>query len=630
MKVEGELPATCSAQPLRLRTEVAFAWPMLLMLAAAMGLRAWIALQPGLGHDEDLALFARWIRGLAQHGLAGFYANEGFCDYPPLMLLLFRGVGAAMSGIAGPAPTEEQFRLAAKALACAGDLAVGMMLLLEGRRLLGARGGVIASSIYLLNPVSLYDSAYWGQMDSIYSALLLGSLMLVGRGRWVGAGALAAASLTAKFQSIAVLPLVALEAVRLGGRAGVQRLLSGGLIASALVAAPFAYHGVLATAFERAYVNVVGQYESKSKNAYNIWYLLGAPEDSDATPPLELVALAANGAAQVEAGDSWLLALTWRRISIIAFALAVATALSIYTLRPGGVSRYGSAALLALCFFLFPTEMHERYAYPAIALLSVWAAASASNERIFWALTIGLTLNLAAVLAPAALAPQIAAVNLAVFAALALAVAGVRLLPAAQTMQAPFEPAASTRVFRTFRRATIAGAIVALVFAGWLVRSWRSRAVERPVGVVYLSGLMPISAEQAWRPMGRDRSVSGGALRIGDTYYLHGLGAHAPARLSFEVPPDAQTFEAVVGIDAASRDNGSARLRVEIDGALAYESPVLRGGTAPVEVRVSTQGARTLELIIDPTDDGRRSDHVDLALARFAIRAEADRRDTAP
>jgi hypothetical protein len=92
----------------------------------------------------------------------------------------------------------------------------------------------------------------------------------------------------------------------------------------------------------------------------------------------------AGGRAAVEAGDSALLRLTWRRISLVLFALAVAVVLSLYALRPGPVARYGAAGLLALCFYLFPTEMHERYAYPAVAFLALWAAAHRVHERLYW------------------------------------------------------------------------------------------------------------------------------------------------------------------------------------------------------------------------------------------------------
>ncbi|RMF74740.1 MAG: DUF2029 domain-containing protein, partial [Planctomycetota bacterium] len=394
--------------------------------AIAIAIRAWIVSQRGLGLVEDLDLFLRWTRGLTERGLSGFYQPGVFCDYPPLMLLLFRGVGAAATAWAGGEVSGHSLTVGIKSLACAGDLLIGALLLIEGRRLLGPRGGLFACAAYLLNPVALYDSAYWGQMDSIYTAGVLAALTLVGRRRCLGAGAAAGAALAAKFQSIAILPLVVFEAFRLAGWRGLRNLLAGAVLALAAVATPFLATGTLREVVDRAYVHVVGQYHEMSKNAFNIWHLLDDPTAPDVAPPLALTRLVAGGRDRVQVEESWLLQLTWRRISLAIFALVVAVVLSIYAWRAGPVARFGAAGLLALCFFLFPTEMHERYAYPAVALLAIWAAARPANERVYWIFTLLLTLNLTAVLPVKPLSPQIAVAMLGVFGVLLMSLGSSR------------------------------------------------------------------------------------------------------------------------------------------------------------------------------------------------------------
>jgi hypothetical protein len=399
------------------------------------------------------------------------------------------------------------------------------------------------------------------------------------------------------------------------------------------IAAPFVATGNLGEALDRAYVRVVGQYHEKSKNAYNIWHLLGDPSAADVTPPAALVRVVAQGRDAVRVSESWLLGLTWRRISLLAFALSVAVVLSLYALRPGPIARHGAAGLLALCFFLFPTEMHERYAYPAIALLAIWAAASSRNERVYWALTILLTLNLAAVLPPAPLAPQIAAANLLVFGLILIGIVWAR---SAADAQAPPQDTEDTRVLPgvvevepvakrrgaplilAFQSATAIALLMTIGLAGWVFA--RHRAAPPPETdpqTVWLSDLNPTSATQGWKSLAADRSVSGGLLRLGDTIYVRGVGTHAPARLTYDVPADCDAFEAVVGVDFAAGAGGSAILHVELDGVRVFTAPTLTGRSAPLPIRIPLHGARVLSLCLDNAGDGSRRDHFDFAEARF-------------
>lgn len=608
---------------------------LLAILAAAILLRWWIAVGAGVGHASDLSLFVRWIRALTEHGLTGFYAAESFCDYPPLMLLVMRGIGAAVQFVTGGLAAED-LRLGMKLASCAADMIIGATLFLEGRRLLGTSGGMLACGLYVLNPVALYDSAYWGQVDAIYTLFVLGSLVLVLRGHAGWAGALAVVALAAKFQSIAVLPLVVFEGFRRSGWSGLARLAAGGAMALVVLSAPFVYTGTLTESLTRAYVNVVGQYPERSKSAYNLWYLVGDPGESDASPPLALVRLAAGERDAVQAGESWWLHLTWRRISLVLFALSVAVVLSLYGCRPGPLSFYAAAGALALCFFMFPTEMHERYAFPAVAMLAIWGASGAGRERVYWVLTLLLSLNLAAVLTAVPLAPQIAVALFAVLAFVGLGIV-VRREAAPAASAASDEPSREARgarpVIRIFQAATLValtGGVAVGALAAVEVRrlgEWprplategaASQPGDRPgATTVNLGALKPRKAQQKYKWPAVDRSVDGGLMRIGDTIYLHGVGAHAPATLHYDIPGGMTVFEAVVGINRCTGGRGSAVVRILLDGTTAYVSPTITGTSPPAKIRVPLGSAKSLRIEVDETADGDKCDHVDLALARF-------------
>lgn len=599
---------------------------LVLVWGLAVAVRAWILLTPGLGFAGDLAYFTSWMRALGANGLAGFYGPETFCDYPPLMILGMRVLGGVVP-VLSHAATDHAYHVAIKTFACLADLAIGMVLYRECRHLLGRTAAAVASALYLLNPVAIYDSAYWGQVDAVYAAFMLGAVVCVRQRRWASAGVASALGVAAKFQTIAVLPLVVFEAYRLGGMRAIARTSAGTLVAVMVVAAPFLATGTFGEVTRRAYVDVIGQYHARSLNAFNVWQLIGDPDASDTSPPRALIAVAANGDVAVDREASWILGWTWRRISLVLFALGVAAVISLYARRPGDVSRYGAAGLLVLCFFLLPTEMHERYLFPAIALLAPWAAAHRVHERLYWALTVASLLNFTAVLSPAPLGPQIAFAMLLAFCAVLVMTTAARTGAHAPEDRRPRatggeDDAITPRrraVIRAFQRTT-AAACAAAVLVAFVVPVIVWALPERlPERSLWLSEMTPERAQQEWGHLRRDRAVSGAPLEIDGTFFLRGLGTHAPATLVYAIPPDARTFAAVIGVDRAGGEGGSVTVTIEVDGEPAYRSPVLTARDDAEVVRIDVAGAERLTIEVDETPDGGRSDHVDLALARFVI-----------
>jgi Gpi18-like mannosyltransferase len=606
-------------------------WSTAAVLAAVLliglTMRAWIVATPGLGLEDDLRIFASWSRNLADNGLARFYATQRFCDYPPLGVLVFYSVGKAANALGGGQASEELLRAALKVPACLADLGIALLIFVEARRLLGRRAGAAAAALYFLNPVTLYDSAYWGQVDAIYTFFALLALVLVSRRHWHWAGAAAAAGLLAKFQTIAVVPLLLFETYRLGGRRAIAGKLVSALAMAAVVTAPFALTNTLTDVLQRGYVNVVGQYKQLSKGAFNTWSFVAPPDTTDAAPPISLARLAAAGQTQIPADSSWLLALTWRRISLLVYALSVAVVLAVYSLRPGPIARYGAAALLGLAFFLFPTEMHERYAFPVLAFLALWAVSSEWKERTFFLVSAMLLLNLAFVLPPGQLAPQIAAVTLLLF---GIVLVGLARRHASTRSRAASPASAETdvkargsqRLIAWFRWATLAAVVILAAGATSLaVMAARAPSPTPAPNTIYLSDLHAESVHQSWHSLALDRAVAGGPLQLGGTVYLRGLGTHAPSRIEYAIPPDATAFCTRAGIDHGTGGPGSAIFIVELDGKPVFKSPIMTWQSEPLDLEIPLRNAKRLVLRTNPTRDGQRADHADWALARFELRA---------
>jgi len=605
------------------------------ILLVGLAMRVWIVSTPGLGLQDDLRIFSHWSRHLANDGLARFYATQQFCDYPPLGVLVFYAVGKSTAAIGGGSASEELLHIILKIPACLADLAMALLLFVEARRLLGSRAGLGAAALYFLNPVAFYNSAYWGQVDAIYTFFALLAVVLMARRHWYLAGAAVAAGLLAKFQTIAFVPLLLFETYRLGGWRAIAGKLVAAVALAAVVTTPFTLTGTLGEVLQRGYVNVIGQYKQLSKGAFNTWTLVAPADTTDAAAPVVLTRIAAAGQTEIPAGSSWLLALTWRRISLLIYALSVAVVLAIYSLRPGPIARYAAAALLGLAFFLFLTEMHERYAFPALAFLALWAVSGQWRERAYFLLSALLLMNLTFVLPPGGLAPQIATASLLVFGLILVVLARPQAvhepsLPPGEPALVPKgigdEPSlpASQPLIVWFRRATLAAVVIAAGGATSIaVLANRAPGAAAATDVVYLSEIEPVRAQQAWRSLALDRAVAGGPLELGGTIYLRGLGTHAPSRIEYAVPPNATSFRALAGIDHGTGGPGSATIHVEVDGKRVFTSGVLKWQDQPVEIDIPVAGAARLVLRADPTADGQRADHVDWALARFELGTSA-------
>lgn len=363
---------------------------VLLLLGLIVRLTIAYLLFPSSGFETDVATFASWALSMAEHGPGGFYLNAGFVDYPPAYLLLLWPIGLLSQASGSEAHTTALALVKLPPMLL--DVAVAWVLF---RLVLGWAGtarasraaGLGAAALYLFNPVTLYDSALWGQTDAAGALVVLLGLAALIRGNAEGAAVMAVLAALVKPQfGVVLIPLVGIVLLRrhllwpgtgpaqppwgpsraaswLRRHQGPERLLTSLLVGLAvfhLLALPF---GLDIPGYLELMTRTAGGYSYLSVNAYNPWALVGSGD----TPPL-----AASG---YWSDDT--LPLVGPLPGVVIGALALLAGF-LWTIARAAVrddrwTLLVAATLLCMAFFVLPTRVHERYIFPAFAILPLLA-----------------------------------------------------------------------------------------------------------------------------------------------------------------------------------------------------------------------------------------------------------------
>ncbi|GAC1557540.1 MAG: hypothetical protein NVS3B17_06300 [Vulcanimicrobiaceae bacterium] len=366
-------------------------WWWLATVAVAALVRA--ALAPGKGFPTDIETFQQWAVALVQVGPIGLYANETghpfpVVDYPPGYLYVLWLVGRLVVAAYHGTPRYDLFfKFAIKVPAMLADFGVAALAYAIAKRVVDRRRAFFAFAGLLLLPPLWLVSAYWGQVDSVASLLLLGTIALVFTRRSALAWTVFGATVLIKPQSLAIAPVVLVWDLRAGGRGkGLPIGIAGALVLAYASALPFttlrAPADVLRWLVQR-YVNGVGKYPNSSSGAFNLYTVAGkffAPDS----------ARVAGVTLQ-----------TWGVVLFAAIALAVA--IKLWTVAGDG-ELAGRRAFVAATFvllaalFIVTTRMHERYFMPAVVLGTIAACFDRRYLAIAVAFYATFTINCAFIL----------------------------------------------------------------------------------------------------------------------------------------------------------------------------------------------------------------------------------------
>jgi Gpi18-like mannosyltransferase len=311
------------------------------------------------GNEFDVGVNQGWARSAVQLGFGPSYSRQVngnmLPNYPPLSMLIFGGVGRVYSMIVPDMRPTPLFTILIKLPAIVADMATALLLAFMIGRWKGRAAGVLGGFIYAVHPAVIYDSAVWGQTDSLFTFAMIAGLAAWSRGWTAMSAFLCACAVLLKAQTVMLLPLFALLFTLRGPKA---LLLSAcaGIGAVTLTLLPYAGH--VSSVFA-VYRGSVGYYPIVSSAAYNLWW-----------------ALLGDSAGTLADTTLFFSLMPYRTLGMLIYAtvtgivLGILTPLLRYEKNPARayILVSSAGAVMAFAFFLFNTEMHERYLFPFLAL----------------------------------------------------------------------------------------------------------------------------------------------------------------------------------------------------------------------------------------------------------------------
>jgi Gpi18-like mannosyltransferase len=365
-----------------------------LVVALAVVIR--LLLAPKLGFYGDLRYFREWAGRLQDTGLRHFYEPGYFVDYPPGYLYILSLLGRITH-----TPSYSLLKLPILfgdlALAWASGVLASRLTPDSVKQRVPVRALVMVAVLF--NPAVLGIGAAWGQVDSIPSALVITTLLLLLTGRRslsrdLGGLCVFAVAIAIKPQSGFLAPVLAYLLIRryvltapAGQRlVGLGRALGISIVSGGLWAVSGLPFGKSPGGLVDFYKQSARTYPVTSANAFNLWGVVGNFRRDSTLPYTDL------------AGTTRVLGLSAQTFGTLIVAIGVLVVLwfTHVALRRGAneiVTIIAASVGVNLVAYTFLTRMHERYMFPVLACLAPLALCR-GFRAVYWTLSGLFVLNL--------------------------------------------------------------------------------------------------------------------------------------------------------------------------------------------------------------------------------------------
>ncbi len=301
------------------------------------------------GFSSDTACFYHWAVRLWENGFSTFYSPEYFCDYPPGYLYILYPLGGLFT-LLDIDTSSGVCLLLLKLPGILCDMVAGIFLYRYAGKHFQHATALLLCAVYLLHPAVFVNSALWGQVDAVYTLLVLFTCILLTDSKPIPAYFLFALGILIKPQTLLFAPLIlcnlAEQAMQRPKKVLLHSLVGGLLSIGMLIlfCLPFGGKNVIAQ-----YTNTLTSYPYAAVNAFNLWGLFGQNWVSE---------------------DTVLGFLTYKQWGLSFLIVITVISVLIFYMRKNQKDRYYlTGAFLVCSVFLFSVRMHERYLFPMMLLL---------------------------------------------------------------------------------------------------------------------------------------------------------------------------------------------------------------------------------------------------------------------
>lgn len=318
---------------------------------------------------SDMGLFINWTECLYELGPQKLYINSS-CDYPPGYMYVLWALSYVIEWLKSIGADYSLTVLTLKFPAMITDIATSLLIYKIAKKKQTQKKAVFLMSIYLFNPAVILNSSVWGQVDSILAFMVLLTIYLVYKKKMCWSYLTFCLGFLMKPQIIFIAPIVFLGIISnvFIRNFSVKKLLKnlacglGSVLISLILCLPFDLFNVIVQ-----YKDTMTSFPYATFNAYNFWAMLGLNEKSQET--------------------EWLFGAPvymWGYFFVVVICLLI---LYIWFFvykrkKEWNNSYFYLAALLIVGVFAFLVRMHERYMFPAMALMLAFCAIDYSVRNI--------------------------------------------------------------------------------------------------------------------------------------------------------------------------------------------------------------------------------------------------------
>ncbi len=314
----------------------------LFFLCSGLFLRLVLAFIPGFKIDVD-AWFA-WAERLSSGGFINFYSDQIWTNYTPGYLYILKFLGDIKNIFSIDTAT---FYFILKTPAIVADLLVSILIykiIVKSQSIKTAR---LVSAAILFNLALIFDSAIWGQIDSILCFFLIASVYCLDNKKNTFSSILFAIAFLIKPQAVSIFPVFLFFLIKNFSVKKLLQLIFPGFLIVLLFSLPFFGLQVLQKLPELL-LKMTADYPYTSLFAYNLWGIVGFWVKD----------------------NTFFLFTSYQYLGyILYFTFWLLVAILHFRSKP--FSLYSIASMACLSFYFLPTRAHDRYLYPAIPFLII-------------------------------------------------------------------------------------------------------------------------------------------------------------------------------------------------------------------------------------------------------------------